>query len=479
MSFVTTPFLPPPDRPRPTLRRRAALPTALTASLALIAGCVSAGRDERAARDRLGQVGSQLASTQRLPSGQAPAAILPELRSNSSPAEFIRFAVLNHPAVAAAYYDWRASVEAIAPARALPDPRFTFEADIADTLMTFMPGLMFDFMSAGKRSAMSREATGVAEVAYRSYVAAVLRTAAEARKAWIELAYANETHELYAITIATADQAVALANIDYTTGRGGMGSFEKQLRLQNLSAQHHAHHASVVEQIVTARARFKAALGLSPDDPDPAWPDARLTPTALPPAEELWQRASTQNPELARMRAMVDMTVAGVDVARKANTPDFSVGAMVDTKADPLMVRPTASLSLPVWREKVAALVAGAQARHDAAAARVSAEKINLAAELARMLYMVRDSDRMVAYIDETALPNLERAISTLEAGVQSGMSTPGMISETRLMQVDLRHERLDALKERENAATDVLLMIADVAPINSPLLVGGAPPPR
>jgi outer membrane protein TolC len=51
---------------------------------------------------------------------------LPELTVDSPLANFIRFAVLNNPKVEAAYEDWNASVAAIAPARALPDPQLTF-----------------------------------------------------------------------------------------------------------------------------------------------------------------------------------------------------------------------------------------------------------------------------------------------------------------------------------------------------------------
>ena len=71
---------------------------------------------------------------------------------------------------------------------------------------------------------------------------------------------------------------------------------------------------------------------------------------------------------------------------------------MVDLKADPLMVWPTATLTLPVWREKIAANVAAAGARHAAASARVSAEQLRLASELAQMLYMVKESDHMLLY---------------------------------------------------------------------------------
>ena len=400
---------------------------------------------------------------------------LPPLRADSPVDEFIRYAVLNHPTVTAAYYDWRASVESIAPARALPDPKFTFEADIADTLMTFMPGLMFDFMGAGKRAAMAEEATAAASVTRRAYISAVLNTAALARKAWIELAFVEDAIRLREKSIHTLEQSLEIANTAYTTGRG-MGTLADQVRVVNEIAKVRSDLATLADRRTAVRARFKSALGVSPTDPDFAWPQASLTSTVLPSEEELWRRASHANPELGRMRAMVEMSVAGVQIARLAGRPDFTLGAMADLKADPLMIRPTASLSLPIWREKINANIAAAEARHDASVARVSAEQLNLAAELAQMIYMVREADRMIAFIDETALPNFDRAIATAEAAYQSGMSNPGMIPETQLMALAMRLERITALRDRETAVTELLLMTADVAPAGAPLPGEAAP---
>ena len=171
------------------------------------------------------------------------------------------------------------------------------------------------------------------------------------------------------------------------------------------------------------------------------------------------------------MRAMVEMALAGVEVARKSGTPDFTLGLMADLKANPLMVRPTATVALPIWRGKIAAIIASAEARRDAAVARVSAEQLSLAAELAQMLFMVHEADRMITFIDRTALPNYERTIATIEAGYQSGMTGLAMIPETHLMSLGMQLERAAALRDRENAVTGLLLMIADTAPAGSPLL--------
>jgi cobalt-zinc-cadmium efflux system outer membrane protein len=165
------------------------------------------------------------------------------------------------------------------------------------------------------------------------------------------------------------------------------------------------------------------------------------------------------------MRAMVEMTVAQTDVARRARTPDFTAGLMVDLKADPLMFRPTATMTLPIWREKIAGIIASAEARRLAAEARLNAEQLAMATELAQMLFMVREADRMAAYIDDTALPNLARALASAQAAYQSGMGGFGPLAELRLMQLAMQLERADARREREAALADLSLLVAGDVP--------------
>ena len=438
----------------------AGLPACILLALVL-AGCsVAPSIGEREADAHVERIGGTFR-----PAGQKP--VLPALAPDSPPADYVRFAVLNHPSVEAAYDDWRASVAAIAPARALPDPQFTFQADVWNTLMSFMPGLMFDFMASGKRSVMAGEASAESMVQYRAFVTSALTTAADARKAWIDLASVDETIRLREAALASLGQSSALAGADYATGRG-MATLEAQVRLGNEIAKAGADLDTLRDRRASARTLLKSALGLGPADADPPWPTAALAPTTLPGEDELWRRAQASNPELARMRAMVEMAVAGVEVARRAATADFSLGAManvLDTQADPRMVRPVASITLPIWREKIAGNIAAAEGRSEAAGARERAAQIALAAELAQMLYTVHESDRMIAYIDRTGLPNLERIITSAEAGYQTGMSGATTIPDTRLMELDMALERVAALREREMAATDLSLLTADAAP--------------
>lgn len=427
------------------------------AIVAVVTGCVGTRTGaEKTARERVEQVGSELR-----PSGARPA--LPQLRADASLGDFVRYAVLNHPSVEAEYHEWRAVVQEITRARSLPDPQLTFEADLTDTLMTFMPGVMFDIMAPGKRAAMAREMAAQSEVTYRNYVATVLRTGTTVRKAWTELAYVDEAARLRESSLNAIEQSLALSAADYSTGTG-MSNLDAQIRSLNAAGLVRTELAALRDRRVAVRARFKSILGLKTTEADPAWPATSLAPSVLLSEDELWSRARAANPEIASMQAMVDMAVSSIEVARKTRTPDFALGAMADLKASPLMVRPTASVTLPIWRDKITATIAAAEARRDAAVARLAAEQLNVAAELAQMIYMVRESDRMIGYIDATALPNIDRILVSAEAGYQAGMGRASEIPATRLMALDMQLERLDALRQREDAITDLSLMIADVS---------------
>lgn len=446
------------------------LPTLVALLLigAAVTGCtIAPSAAENTASARVAEIGDALASHRERP---APPA------AGSGLAEYIRFAVLNHPRVAAAYHEWHASVADIAPARALPDPKLTFEADIMDSLRALMPGLMFDIMTPGKRGTMAAERTAASEVARHGLLTEIARVAETVQHEWVELAYANESIRLHHAVVVALERMRDVADADYATG-GMMASLSTQIDLQDQVAEHNAQHEVASDRLTAARARFKASLGLFHSDSDPAWPDVPLEATALPSRDELWRRTLAANPELARMRAMVEMTVAGVEVANKTRTPDYSLGLMADVKASPVMFRPTASVSLPIWREKIAATITAADARREGAIAKVSSMQLELAAEFAQMLYMIRESDRMLAYIDGTALPSVARKGELAAAGYQSGASGAAMVAEAALRTQTVRLQRLEILRQRENAATSLMFLTADVTPADFAALAGAGQP--
>lgn len=443
------------------LAMKSARLTVLAVSLAtsLLPGCATRPiREERVARERV----SELARIR----AELP---LPTLQGNSKLEDYLRFALLRHPRVGAAHADWRAAIEAITPARSLPDPKLTFESDIADTIMTLMPGLMFDIMGPGKRAAMGREAAARSDVAYQTYRSTVLQVAAEVKKTWADLAYLDDALAIRGDSVAALDRSFSFARADYSTGKG-MGTLEAQVNASTEIKRMRIEIANLTDQRTAVRARLKAALGLRRGDSLP-WP-TRFSASPAPANEDaLWSELLAANPGLGTMRAMVGMAVAEVDVAQKTRIPDFAIGGMADLKADPLMVRPQAEITLPIWRDKIAATIAAAEQRREAAAARLSAEEISLAAELAQMTYMFREAERMIDFINRTALPGVEQSLRSARAGYQAGMTSISTVPTLELMALKMRLEKASALRDRERVLADLSVLVVGQAPAGSPLL--------
>ena len=152
----------------------------------LIAGCKGIPTpNEQDARYDLQTVGDAYR-----PKKQRPA--LPELQPQTGLSNFVAFALLNQSRVEAAYFDWAASVERITVERSLPDPQITFESDIADIVMTVMPGFMQMFPGPGKLKAAARVATAESHAKYFKFESAVLQTAFDLKRTYYNLHFLDD-----------------------------------------------------------------------------------------------------------------------------------------------------------------------------------------------------------------------------------------------------------------------------------------------
>ena len=250
-----------------------------------------------------------------------------------------------------------------------------------------------------------------------------------------------------------------------------MGTLEDQVNARTEAARIRLEMANLADQREAARARFKAALGLRREDPAPPWPSEAFPAPPTLDEDALWTQMLRTNPELGVMRAMVDRAIAEVGVSRKARVPSVEVGAMADLKADPLMVRPSAAITLPVWRDKIAATIAASEYRQEADRARLSDKEINLAAELAQLSFMIREAGRRIDFIDQTALPGIEHALDSARSGYQVGMAALSSLPAMELMAIDLRLEKAAAERERARTFAELSLLVTGVMPDGAPVL--------
>ncbi len=79
------------------------------------------------------------------------------------------------------------------------------------------------------------------------------------------------------------------------------------------------------------------------------------------------------------------------------------------------------SMTLPIWRDKLAAELAAAQAGKRAAEARLSAEQINLAVDFAEQTYLIREAGRELTLLRERLLPRARQSLDVSRAAYRSG----------------------------------------------------------
>jgi outer membrane protein, heavy metal efflux system len=425
----------------------------------LLAGCKGRVQPaERAARQDLAAVSGRFR-----PEGRKPS--LPVLTTNSNLGDFLTFALLNQPSVEAAYYEWAASVERITSARSAPDPQLTFQMDIQNAVTSIMPGLMANFPWLGKLRLGAEVASAESQAKSYTFQAAVLKSAFDVKRAYYQLYFLAEKIR---VNRENLDLLGGLERLARAQNEVGKVTLQDVLRAQIEQARLQTEIASLEDSRSPLLAQFKAALGLKPDEPTPPMP-ARFEATPLDlTSDQLFETAMAQNTRLKALEAEVRAAEASIQLARKARWPDFSLGLMGDVKMNPTLYRPLGTLSLPIWRDKIAAQIAEAQASKRVAEARLSDEQITLAVDFAGRSYLYREATRNLALLDEQLLPKGRQSLEVARSGYLAGQIDFFNLTDTQRTLLGFELDRVEAAAQREITLAELSLMIVGMPPSNS-----------
>ena len=431
-----------------------------TGGLAL-AGCRGIQTSgEKQARHDLGTVAGQYRPYKHPP-------VLPELTADSSLSNYLAFALLNSPTVEAAFYDWSASVESITVTRSLPDPQLTLQAYITDTLTSLMPGLAWNFPGPGKLKARARVTAAESQGKYFAFESTVLQAAFNLKRAYYQLGLLDEQLRIKREALALLEDQEHAVRAQNVTGTAALS---ESLRVQSELDRARTDLANLADSRLSVAENFKAALGLTPEQPDPPMPAHFEMSNENPDTDELLRVAFERNPQLKAMEADVRSAEAGIAVAYKERVPDFNAGLSADVYAPPFYW-PQAGMTLPVWRDKLAAEVAQAKANELAAKSRLKAAQIDLAVNFAEKSFAYRETGRNLALIENELLPKARQSIETVRAGYRTGTMDFSAMTDAERTLLDLQLEAVQARTDRELALAELSLMVAGVPPANAPLL--------
>ncbi len=440
-------------------------------SAVFLTGCKGiATRSERQAR-------ADVQTVSRLYEPARESVAPPQLSTNATLAEYLHLAMLRQPAIRAAYFDWVASVERITVERSLPDPRLSFESDIAGVVMTVMPGLMQEFPGPGKLRAAAEVAGAESRARYFAFEQAVLQTAFNVKRAFYQLWFLEQSLRVRRQMLALLNELETIARAQNAAGKVTLQDvYRAQIEQDQLTTE--------IENLEDSRrsllAQFKGALGLGRDEPDPP-PPGRFEPTPLElAADQLLETGFVRNPRLRQMEAEVRMAEAAIALAHKSKIPDFSLGLMADVRSAPVMFRPLAGMTLPIWRDKIAAQIARAQAQKRAAQARLTAEEILLTVDFATKSYEYREITRNLTLLQDKLIPKARQSLEIARAGYLAGQIDFFNLIDAERTLLNFQLQELEARSRREIVLAELSLLIAGIAPEGAPVLAtpAGAPGP-
>ena len=453
-------------------RRRRWLPglAALLLSLVVFSGCKGIlMKEEKEARQQV-----QMTAGRYRPNGGKPA--LPVLGTNSSLGDFLTYAMLNQPKVEAAYYDWAASVERITTARSLPDPQFTFQMDIQNIVTSIMPGLMGTIPWPDKLRVGANIASAQSRAKYFAFQSAVLASAFEVKRAYYQLYFLSEKTRVNQETLQLLNELEKLARDQNEVGKV---TLQDVLRAQIEQDRLTTAIANLEDSRSSLLAQFKAALGMKPGEPAPPLPQHFESTSLDLTSDKLFETALEQNQRLKALEAEVRAAEASISLARKGRLPDFSLGFMADVKMNPALYRipgGPGTLSLPIWRDKIAAQIAEAQANKRSAEARLSDEQIGLAIDFAERSYLYREATRNLSLLNEKLLPKARRSLEVARSGYLAGQIDFFNLTDTERTLLGFKLDKVEATTQREVVLAELSLIIQGMSPASSSTGSSAAP---
>lgn len=446
---------------------RSASAVAFVALSSLLMGCV--GIQTRGERDSREQVQKVLSKYR--PVDAAP--VLPKLVNGGSPETFVRFAIYNHPQVEAAYYGWLASVEKITRDRSLPNPQVTFQSDIAKMVMAVMPGLMMNFPGPGKLRAAANVATAESSRKYFQLETAVLQVAYAFKKSWYDLRLADERIRVNEdlVTLLEDLEKLALAHTQV-----GKGSLQDVLRAQMAKERLKTELTNLRDSRKWFRAEYKAALGLGASDPTPPLSRPFQSLPLSTSGDQVLQTAMARNPRLKALEADVRRAEAVLVVARKTRLPDFALGVMANVNIDPWVFRPLGGMTLPIWRDKIAAEITGARDLQKSSRALLSNELLALTVDVAMKSYMYRQSTRLQVLFQDSLLPKARQSLEVARSAYASNTTDFINLIDAQRTLLDFRLAEVEARIMRDLALAELSLLVMGVQPSGSPALDATTP---
>jgi cobalt-zinc-cadmium efflux system outer membrane protein len=336
-----------------------------------------------------------------------------------------------NPEMAAARRFVDASVAAIAPAGALPDPTLSGGYMAGVKAFPFFPttnpsdsfrqfGASQEFPYPGKLSLRTKIAVSESDAQRWTYETARRRLVADLKSAYYEYVFVDRSLEVLARNKARLDQFRQIADARYSVGKAMQQDVLKaQLEISLLIER----QAVLSQQRAALRAQINALLYRRPDTPLDVslnYEPASLTRSL----DELQALAAQNNPELKRDERMVDRGQQALALAKREMLPDFAVNVTTQQMVGdmPWMYGVDFMVKVPLyWQRKQRPLIAQAAAQLEGGRKMRENTLALAAAQITNTYAMADTSHRLVTLYGDSVLPQARLALESSLASYQVG----------------------------------------------------------
>jgi outer membrane protein, heavy metal efflux system len=371
----------------------------------------------------------------------AAAQTSPVLPSPLSLADVIRFASERRDEIQAARARIRAGEARPTIVSALQDPMISPSLDHlpfmlggADVSFTIEQQIPLSGIRGHRRASALADVDRLRAEASRT----TLDVGIQAVNAFLMVQERRRTTALVSEQLAFARDVVSAANARYASGTAPQSDV---LRAEVEVARFEAVARALISEVRGAEAMLNTSLALDADAPVP--PFASLTLAQPPPSWSAIKTALTSRPELVAGRAEIARAGADVEVMRDMFRPMATIRTgpaytMAEGRGWMAMV----GISLPIWRDKLHAGVAEAEAMRAMSEADLRAMTRMIEGDAAVALNQLQATRDRQAALTTDVLPRARMAIDPAVAGYTSGqlplVSVIEAVQALWLVQADL-----------------------------------------
>ncbi len=352
--------------------------------------------------------------------------------------DYLQYALLNNANLKAVFEQWRAALEEIPQAKALPDPQLSYEywTRQSDLQMKQNVGIMQTFPWFGKIDARTEAAAKSAEAAQQKYQAARLAVFKEVKDGFYEYVYLGKATEIAAENLELLKHFEEVARTKHMTTEAGHPDV---IRAQVEIAKMEDVLLGLGQLREPMVSRLRTAMTLPPDTNLP-WPKQEQFEVVSLNYEQLVTLLVQKNPELAGLNFEAMAARSRLALAKKNFYPDIGVGVIwenMDGRGSRDGVAMVFQMNLPLWRDSYSAGQRQAQAQK----ASIELQKIDtenvLLTKVAQAHYEYKDSARKVKLYRDMLIPKTKELLQASEAAYRSNMVDFSSLIDAQRMLLD------------------------------------------